>query len=376
MIDSYLLFNELKSHNVNFFTGVPDSILKNFCSYISDKTSENEHIIAANEGAAIAIAAGYHIATGNIPLVYMQNSGLGNSVNPLLSIADKEVYSLPMILMIGWRGEPGFKDEPQHIKQGRIQNNMLVSMEIPYRILDSKTSDLSTFINEIIYLVQKEQAPVAIVVRKDTFNSYKLKNEDTFMFEMNRENAIEQILNNIPKDTIIVSTTGKLSREVFEYRFKNKQGHQYDFLTVGGMGHCSQIALGIALNTSKKVICIDGDGALIMHMGSLGIIGKNAPSNFIHILINNGAHDSVGGQPTIGFYINFPDIALACGYKKAFSISSVIKLKEISSNIINENGPVFLEVKVKKGSRSDLGRPTKSPIENKFELMNFLKGGK
>lgn len=373
MIACETLFRELKSRNVIFFAGVPDSLLKDFCGYVSDHTENNNHIITANEGAAIALAAGYHIATGNIPLVYMQNSGLGNMVNPILSLADKEVYSIPMILIIGWRGEPGIKDEPQHIKQGRVQNCMLDSMEIPYRILDSSQIDLSGFMDEIIDLVKKHHAPVAIVVRKSSFSSYKLKNETKTDFEMNRETAIKYILDSITNCALVVSTTGKLSREVFEYRTCKKQGHQNDFLTVGSMGHCSQIALGIALKCQKKVVCLDGDGAAIMHMGSMAIIGQNAPTNFIHILINNGSHDSVGGQPTVGFYIDFPKIALACGYKKAISVNIADDLKSMLIDIKNEVGPVFLEVKVNRGARKELGRPSTTPLENKNALMNYIK---
>ena len=373
MIESKILFEEFKKLKVNFFTGVPDSLLKDFCGYISDNTTSMEHIITANEGAAVALATGYHLATGNIPMVYMQNSGLGNAINPLLSLADKEVYSIPMILMIGWRGEPGVKDEPQHIKQGRVQNNMLDSMEIPYRILDSSVEDITSFIDEIIGLVNKAQSPVAIVVRKNSFNTYKIKDDKSQKFTLSREMAIGKVIDNIPEGALIVSTTGKTSREVFEYREERKQNHQNDFLTVGSMGHCSQIAMGIALNTRKKVICLDGDGAVIMHMGSMSIIGQNAPSNYIHIILNNGAHDSVGGQSTIGLDINITEIALSCGYRQVASISEIDDLEKNISSLIEETGPVFIEIKVKKGARSDLGRPTSLPIENRNAFVNYIR---
>lgn len=371
MINCEHLYNAFLQHEVAFFTGVPDSLLKDFCAYIADNTSQQEHIITANEGAAIGLASGYHLATDKIPLVYLQNSGLGNTINPLLSLADKEVYSFPMILMIGWRGEPGIKDEPQHIKQGRVQNALLEAMEIPYHILDAKEENVGDFVKKVVESAQKHHAPVAIVVRKNSFEPYQLKSDVKTHFEMSRERAIETILETIPADSAIVSTTGKTSREVFEFRARNNQGHQHDFLTVGSMGHCSQIALGVSLHSNKRVFCLDGDGATIMHMGSLAVIADNAPDNFVHIVFNNGAHDSVGGQPTVGFQMNLVKIALGSGYKKAFSIENEEELKTLLREDLS--GPVFIEVKVNKGARKDLGRPTTTPKENKEALMNFLK---
>ena len=376
MIDCSEFYSLLKANNVSFFTGVPDSLLKDFCAYVSDHTDSKDHIIAANEGAAVGLAVGYHLATGKIPLVYMQNSGLGNTINPLMSLADKEVYSIPMILMIGWRGEPGVKDEPQHIKQGRIQNDLLDAIETPYKILNSSVDNPEAFLADVLKMVDQEQAPVAIVVKKGSFAPYTLIKSENFGFELTREKAIEIILESLPEDALVVSTTGKTSREVFEYRVRNKQLHNRDFLTVGSMGHCSQIAFGIALNTKKTVVCLDGDGAAIMHLGSLAIIGQNTPKNFVHIILNNGAHDSVGGQPTTGLDLNFPAIAEACGYKHAKSIATKGELQEVSNNTMQLSGPVFLEVKVNKGARKDLGRPTSTPIENKQALMQEIQKAK
>ena len=374
MIDCKLFFEGLQERNVSFFTGVPDSLLKDFCAYVADHTSMTEHIISANEGGAIALGCGYHLATGKIPLIYMQNSGIGNAVNPLLSLADKEVYSIPMILMIGWRGEPGVKDEPQHIKQGRVQNKMLESMEIPYKILDSSVKDIPLFLDEVIEMVKQYHSPVAMVVRKDTFNNYELKDDLNSEFGINREQALEAILEVIPLESLIVSTTGKMSREVFEYRERHHQGHQNDFLTVGSMGHCSQIALGIALFTPVKVICLDGDGAVIMHLGSLAVSGQNGSSNYIHIVINNGAHDSVGGQPTVGLNVNITQVAEALGYKHVISVNNSIDLRTAVDSLLNKRGPSFLEVKVNKGARNNLGRPTSTPVENKTVLMKYIMG--
>ena len=373
MIDCSIFFNTLKSHHISFYAGVPDSLLKDFCAYVSDHASKQDHIITANEGGAVALAAGYFLSTGNIPLVYMQNSGLGNAINPLLSLVDKEVYSIPMILMIGWRGEPGVKDEPQHIKQGRIQKDLLEVLEIPYKILDNSVSDVNTFLSEVVTQVKNLQSPVAIVVKRGAFSPYKLRETQDHNLMLTREQAVEQILSSIPKDAIVISTTGKTSREVFEYRERNKERHNCDFLTVGSMGHCSQIALGIALNSKKLILCLDGDGAAIMHMGSMAIIGTTAPSNLIHFVLNNGAHDSVGGQPTLGCKISFITIARACGYKNAITVNREEDLKKVMQTVLKSKGPVLVEVKVSKGARKDLGRPTSTPLENKLLLMNEIK---
>jgi phosphonopyruvate decarboxylase len=367
------LFNSFKNNKVNFFTGIPDSLLKDFCAYIADNTINKGHIIAANEGTAVALAVGYHLSTGKIPLVYLQNSGLGNTINPLLSLADKEVYGIPMIVMIGWRGEPGVKDEPQHIKQGRVQNDLLKAMEIPYKILDKNIVDVEAFVNEIVEIAINQSSPVAVVVSDGSFETYKPIEKETSEYTMSRESAIHEVLDNLNGQEIIVSTTGKISREVFEYRVANNQGNQNDFLTVGSMGHASQIALGIALFSDRKTICLDGDGAVIMHMGSLAISGSSKAENFVHIVLNNGAHDSVGGQPTVAFEINLTQIAKACGYKEAISVSLETEIATALKILMNISGPVFLEIRIKKGARENLSRPTKSPLENKKSLMHTLE---
>jgi phosphonopyruvate decarboxylase len=373
MIDCSSFFNSLIKNNIDFFTGVPDSLLKDICAYITDNADDKHHVISTNEGAAVSLATGYHLATGKVPLVYLQNSGLGNTINPLLSISDKEVYAIPMILMIGWRGEPGKKDEPQHVKQGRVQNEMLRAMEIPYEILDGDSENYAEVIQELSELALSNNCPVALIVKSKTFNTYKLISKKTANFEMAREDAINLILKNCSKDDIVVSTTGKASREVFEYRERHKQGHHKDFLTVGGMGHANQISLGIAMNSDERIICIDGDGAILMHLGSLGIIGNSKAKNLIHIVINNEAHDSVGGQPTIANEINLIEIATACGYSFVKCVTTSLELEQLFEEIDHKEGPMFLEIKTRKGARENLGRPTLSPIEIKEELMNTLK---
>ena len=304
MINTKLFFQNLVENNIEFFTGVPDSLLNSICSYITDNVSSKKHIIAANEGNALALGIGYYLASGKLPLIYLQNSGLGNIVNPLLSLADPDVYSVPMLLMIGWRGEPNATDEPQHKKQGRVTLKLLEAMEVPYQVLSIDTSDdqAKEIINKASKEALKNNAPFAIVIKKNTFSEYKIKKDKMVNSLLFREDAIKIIVDNLDDKDIVVSTTGFASRELFEYREKLKQGHNKDFLTVGGMGHANQIALGIAMQKpNRRVLCLDGDGSTLMHMGSLGISGNVECNNFKHIIFNNGAHDSVGGQPTVGY---------------------------------------------------------------------------
>jgi len=367
-------FDLLKKRNIKFFTGVPDSLLKQLCLCIDENITENHHIIAANEGNAVALAAGYHLATGSVPLVYMQNSGLGNAINPLLSLCDQEVYSIPMLLMIGWRGEPGVHDEPQHIKQGKIQPNLLKSMEIPFCIIDKNENDVKSVINHGISVAKAKSLPYAIIVKKDTFGIYKNSIRSAPKNRMKREDALRIILKSLGPKSIVVSTTGKTSREVFEIRENNGQSHHQDFLTVGSMGHCASISLGIAIaNPHRKIVCIDGDGSLIMHMGSLATVGKLKPTNFYHILLNNEVHESVGGQATSAKFIDISNLVKANGYKEIYSVKKSDELNSNFEDFFNKTGPNFLEIKITPGSREDLGRPTQSPIKNKELFMDFLK---
>ena len=374
MIKPETFYNELIQHETDFFTGVPDSLLKNFCAYITDNAPEEKHIIAANEGNATGLAAGYHFATGKVPLIYMQNSGLGNVVNPILSLVDPDVYSIPCILVIGWRGEPGVHDEPQHVKQGRVTCALLDAMQIPYVILTNDESDLHNQIEKCFDYVRKNNAPYAFVVKKGTFDDYKLKNNIAVNAEMTREEALENIMLSAPQNAAFVSTTGMASRELFELRVKHGQGHEKDFLTVGSMGHASQIALSIALQKKeRKVYCIDGDGAALMHLGGMAIIASRNPNNYVHIVLNNNAHDSVGGQPTVGGKISLTGIAESCGYKKVYKAETAQELEAVLKAARENKELTFIEVKVKKGARKDLGRPTTTPIENKNAFMEFLK---
>lgn len=374
MIRPSFFYNLLSEYGIEFYAGVPDSLLKNLCAYITDNADKKNNIIAANEGGAIGLAAGYHLATGGIPVVYMQNSGLGNTINPLLSLTDKEVYNMPVLLVIGWRGEPNVHDEPQHIKQGKVTIPLLDCMGIRNEIIADNENDLQTQIANAVNFMKTTNEVFALVVKKGTFDSYKLKNNRQYDYALEREEAIQMVAASMDKKAVVVSTTGKISRELFEYRENSEHAHHRDFLTVGSMGHASQIALGIALNKpDRNIYCFDGDGAVIMHMGSMGIVGEMAPKNFFHIVFNNGAHDSVGGQPTIGLNIDIPNIAACCGYKKVISVEKREELQEILTSLAANEGPVLLEIKVKKGSRDNLGRPTTTPIENKTALMDFIQ---
>ncbi len=371
MINTKNFYDYLSNKEIEFFSGVPDSLLKDICAYITDNTSKQKHIIAANEGNAIALAAGYHMATNKIPMVYMQNSGIGNAVNPLLSLTDTEVYNIPILLMIGWRGEK--KDEPQHVKQGKVTTDLLDAMEIPYLVLDTNEENAEKQIDIAISKIKETNTAFALIIRKGTFEKYNIKQEIKSDFTLLREEAIKIIIDSLEGDEVIVSTTGKTSRELFEYRDALKQNHNSDFLTVGSMGHASQIALGIALNKpNRKVICIDGDGAVLMHMGGFSIIGTQAPKNFLHIVVNNGAHESVGGQPTIAFNIDIPKIAKANNYKYAIRVSTTDELKNALKSINTNSYPAIIEVMTRIGSRDNLGRPTIKPVDNKTDFMKNL----
>lgn len=378
MIKPEKFYNKLIENGTDFFAGVPDSLLKNFCAYVTDHAPSEKHIISANEGSATALAAGYHFATGKIPLIYMQNSGEGNMINPLLSLVDPDVYSVPMLILIGWRGQPGVHDEPQHVKQGKVTCELLDAMKVPYSILTEDENNLDAQFKTAYSYIKQNNAPYAFVIKKGTFDEYVLQNNVKVEAQMKREQAIEKVILAAPENTAFVSTTGMASRELFELREKHKMGHEKDFLTVGSMGHASQIALSIALQKKNRpVFCIDGDGAAIMQMGGFATIGTRSPKNMVHIVMNNGAHDSVGGQPTVGLKIDLSGIAKACGYKNIYKVETEKDLEKIM-NDINEsfkngkNELTFLEVKVTKGVRKDLGRPTTTPQENKKALMEFL----
>ncbi len=373
MVDAGKFVESLKNGGVDFFTGVPDSLLKSFCAYLTDNCGDN-HVIAANEGGAVGLASGHYLATGKPALVYMQNSGQGNAVNPLASLADPDVYSIPMVLLVGWRGEPGVKDEPQHVKQGKVTVSLFETLGIPTVVLPSDESEALDTAQAQVKRAIAESRPVAMVVRKGLFGHYTLQNKEADIAELKRETAIEGILRALPEDAVVVSTTGMISREVYETRERLGLGHERDFLTVGSMGHAIMIALGIAkAQPRRKVICLDGDGASIMHLGNMAIAGQSNCGNLTHIVLNNSAHDSVGGQPTVGGRIDLPAIAAACGYDvhSATGLENSLPLC-VSALKTSTDKPSFVEIKVAKGARKDLGRPKEPPQVNKALFMETL----
>ena len=373
MISPMFFIEALREKGIDCFAGVPDSLLKNICAYITDHFDAEHNIIAANEGAAVGLAAGHYLATGQPACVYMQNSGEGNIINPLASLTDQEVYNIPVLLLIGWRGRPGVHDEPQHVKQGKITTGLLNVMGVNYEVLSKEEDKAAKQIEKAAKALANKEV-FALVIEKDTFEDYKLQNVEVNDLTMSREEAIQTVAAALGEKDCIVSTTGMISRELFEYRAAMNQGHERDFLTVGSMGHASQIALGIALaQPDRRVWCFDGDGAAIMHMGSMAIVANKAPKNYVHVVFNNGAHDSVGGQPTVGLKIDLPTVAKAVGYKVTYSVDSKAELESVLAKLNSFESPALLEIKVKKGNRKDLGRPTTTPIQNKEALMTFLK---
>ncbi len=365
----------VKIIGADFYTGVPDSQLKALCNYLMATygIDPKNHIIAANEGNCTALAAGYHLSTGKVPVVYMQNSGEGNIINPVASLLNDKVYAIPMIFIIGWRGEPGVHDEPQHIYQGEVTLRLLSDMEISYFVISKETTDDEVrMAMENFKKVLSSGKQVAFVIKKGALTdapSVEYKNSNT----MKREEIIEHIVKVSGEDPVI-STTGKASRELFEIRERNGQSHKYDFLTVGSMGHSSSIALGVALNKAeRKVWCIDGDGAVLMHMGAMAVIGANKTKNMVHIVINNASHETVGGMPTVAGSIDLVGIAKACGYPNAVSVDSFADLDMALEEAKARNELSFIEVKCSIGARENLGRPTTTALENKENFVEYLR---
>lgn len=368
------LLSQLEHMGIDTIAGVPDSTLKQFCDGVQTYQGKMSHYVTANEGAAVGVAIGSYLATDRPACVYMQNSGIGNAVNPLASLANGDVYGIPMLFIVGWRGEPGVKDEPQHVFQGKITCQLFETLAVPYSVIDSDTTDEQ--MDDVLRkaeetLSQGEQ--FAIIVKKGTFEK-----EEPFSWAngnpMVREEVLGRILQSLPRDTVIVSTTGKISRELYEQSDAIYGGHENIFMTVGGMGHASMIALGIAeKRPDKKIVCIDGDGAALMHMGALPFIAARGPKNFYHIVINNMAHESVGAMPTGCQQTAFAGIAAAAGYRRANTLETPEAVTQIGSLVKTEEGPVLLEIPVSLGARSDLGRPKESARENKEHFMAFLE---
>lgn len=367
MIDTQKFYDYLLANQLDFFAGVPDSLLKNLCACITKNSPAKNNIITANEGNAVAMCAGYHVSTGKYGVVYMQNSGEGNAVNPLMSLTDPDVYSIPLLMIIGWRGEPGVHDEPQHVKQGKVTLPLLEAMGIKYEILGD---DFEKQVGDAIKCMKEHHEPYALVIRKGLFSSYSFVPE-TSSYKISREDALKEILSDLTDEDFVVSTTGKTSREIFEIREARKQGHSNDFLTVGSMGHTASIAYGMALGTNKNVWCIDGDGSFIMHMGGLGVIASKMLPNFKYILNVNNAHESVGGQPTCSSSLNIPEILKGLGFKDVVVAEDQSQIKAGIAKLRKSSG-CALVLHTKQGARDDLGRPTTTPQENKIALMEKL----
>lgn len=369
MINPKCFYNCLINNGFDFFTGVPDSLLKELCLCIKELTEKNKNIIAANEGNALALACGYNIASSKYGVVYMQNSGLGNIINPLLSLADEKVYEIPMLFIIGYRGEPNIKDEPQHIKQGELTLPLLDTLGIKYLILNE---EYETQIKKCYKYIKENNKPIALIVKKYIFSKYDKDINNKNNNILTREEVLDTIISNINDNDFIVSTTGKTSREIFEIRKKYNMSHSNDFLTVGSMGHTSSLALGISLFTKNNIFCIDGDGSMLMHYGGLAVAIQNANDNFKYILINNGCHESVGKQPTIAFNLDIQKILLGFGFNKTIIIN---EKSELINGIkkIRYKGKTALIINTNDKSRKDLGRPTTTPKENKIAFQNKLR---
>ena len=374
MLASQLL-NECAKAGITFYTGVPDSFLKGLCDELYDRygTDGISHIVAHNEGGAIALCAGHYLASGKPALCYMQNSGLGNTVNPLTSLMDLKVYAVPCLLVIGWRGEPGTKDEPQHIKQGAVTLQQLELLEIPFEILstDVQENEFSELFSRLLGHMNKGSV-AALVVRKGALTSDKTPCYPNKPGQ-SREDAAQMILQASGPSDIFVSTTGKLSREIYELREKNGQDHSHDFLTVGSMGHASMIALRIAEERrDRRIWCLDGDGALLMHLGALPVIGQRSPENLIHVVINNSAHETVGGMPVCSGALKAAEMARVSGYRSVLYADTAETLQKALKELPSLHGPVFLEIRCSCGSRPNLGRPVSTPLQNRNAFMDFL----
>lgn len=370
MIDAGKLVDVISGLGGRFYTGVPDSLLSKFSAGVMSR-SDVRHLIAANEGNAVGLAIGEYLATDQPSVVYMQNSGLGNTVNPLVSLADPAVYSIPMFLIIGWRGEPGVHDEPQHVKQGEITIGQLNIMGIPYAIL-SESTDAESIVSNLWGKMIERQGPVALIVRKGALGGEYSVDKKQANSSMLREQALETLVTSLPDSACLIATTGKTGRELYEIRERN-QAEQRDFLTVGGMGHASSIALGIALHEPERwTVCLDGDGAALMHLGAMATLATAKPKKYLHVLLNNYAHESVGGQPTIADQVDFCKLSEAVGYTGYKLAETPQEIEEACRDILPSGGCWLLEVRVKQGSRANLGRPKKTPIQNKLSVMKFL----
>lgn len=374
MVNQKELFEALQAIGVDFFTGVPDSLLNDFCLYMTNNMTAEQHVMAANEGNAVAIAAGHYMATGKIPVVYMQNSGIGNATNPLLSLTHDCVYGIPMILVIGWRGDPAITDHAQHKKQGELTPVLMKDMDIPYEILD----DENTVVDKFAWAVEKAKeisSPVALIAKKAILTEKVKKQEYPESGLMNREEAVSAVIDVLGSDAIYLGTTGRATREVHEQLKLHGISDGHEWQNVGSMGHVSSVGLGIALaKPEQKVVVFDGDAAAVMHMGALATNCRYKAGNMIHIVLNNGVNESVGGQPSAGFVVNLTGIAAACGYRTPdHAVETKEELQAIVKNYQKENMPLFIDVHVRQGIRPDMPKLNIDHKAQKSALMETLK---
>jgi phosphonopyruvate decarboxylase len=371
--------NALSCHGIDYITGVPDSLLKGFCSYAERVSAEGNYTICANEGLAVSLAAGYQLATNSVPLVFLQNSGLGNTINPILSLIHRDVYHIPMLFLIGWRGEPGVKDEPQHKSQGAATIPILDAVGMRHAVLNGDTESMRQIVAKAADYIATSGESFALIVRKGAFDEEPESGSkpcSNTPVEMSREEAIALVCGLVDQKAMVVASTGMISRELYSFRESSGGGHAADFLTVGSMGHCSTIALGLALNRpDREFVCLDGDGALLMHMGGMALIGRRAPCNLTHVVLNNYSHDSVGGQPTGTELLDIPALASGCGYAFAQRATTKDQVIEFFSNRDERQGVKLLEVVVAPGHRNDLPRPRETPRDNKILFTRRLQQG-
>ncbi len=372
-LSSQELYDPLLANGVDYFCGVPDSVMGPFSHFLTEH-AKDRHVITANEGNAIGLAIGYHIATGKTPVVYMQNSGLSNAIDPLASLADPSVLSTPMLLFVGWRGQPGRNDESHHARQGAITPNLLQSLEIPFDTLSCDPSEANQQVGEMLKNAGEQKRPHALLIEQGSLAEYSAEATAFNSYPMSREEAVAAVVDALDETAIVVASIGKLSRELFEYRQKSERDPSKDLLVVGGMGHASSIALGIAQQKpEKKIFCLDGDGSVLMHLGAIATIGNVNPANFYHVVFNNGAHDSVGGQPTAASNVDLPALARACGYRYTSTQNELLFVTEEITRVKQEIGPALVELKVHPGARQNLTRPTMHPSDNKEAVMSYLE---
>ena len=374
MIKSQDFFKILKENNMTFFTGIPDSTFKEWIKYIIENDPDSlQNIVACNECEAIAIATGYYLATKKIGIVYMQNSGLGKAVNPLTSLCDREVYSIPILMMIGWRGEPGIKDAPQHKKMGKITLSLLDTLQIPYKILEPDINLIQKHISEAQNYLKEQKGPFALIIRPNLFEKYNNKEISENAFKISREEAITFLMENLTSEDIIISSTGHLSRELYEYREEREKDHYKSFYNIGSMGCASSIGLGVALQKpNRRIVVFDGDGASIMQFGTFTTIGQYKPKNFVQIIFNNNTHESTGGQPTNSDSVDFCKVALASNYNSAYLVNTLEELIDIIPEVKKGEGPILIVINIKRGTKPNLKRPHRKPEEYKEDFMNFL----